>query len=85
MFWVNGFLIAQGEVVVVNDKFGIRLTDIVTTSEADASAKPQLTGQTNAINWLVLAHARAGDRKHPGGIVGTQADASSKDWQPKAN
>ena len=30
---VNGFLIAQGEVVVVNDKFGIRLTDIVTPSE----------------------------------------------------
>ena len=30
---VNGFLIAQGEVVVVNDKFGIRLTDIVTRSE----------------------------------------------------
>ncbi|KPF66061.1 flagellar motor switch protein FliN [beta proteobacterium AAP99] len=30
---VNGCLIAQGEVVVVNDKFGIRLTDIVTPSE----------------------------------------------------
>ena len=30
---VNGFLIAQGEVVVVNEKFGIRLTDIVTPSE----------------------------------------------------
>jgi flagellar motor switch protein FliN/FliY len=30
---VNGFLIAQGEVVVVNDKFGIRLTDVVTPSE----------------------------------------------------
>jgi flagellar motor switch protein FliN len=30
---VNGFLIAQGEVVVVNDKFGIRLTDIITPSE----------------------------------------------------
>ena len=30
---VNGFLIAQGEVVVVNDKFGVRLTDIVTPSE----------------------------------------------------
>ncbi len=30
---VNGFLIAQGEVVVVNDRFGIRLTDIVTPSE----------------------------------------------------
>ena len=30
---VNGCLIAQGEVVVVDDKFGIRLTDIVTPSE----------------------------------------------------
>jgi flagellar motor switch protein FliN/FliY len=30
---VNGTLIAQGEVVVVNDKFGIRLTDIVTPTE----------------------------------------------------
>ena len=29
---VNGCLIAQGEVVVVNEKFGIRLTDIVTPS-----------------------------------------------------
>jgi flagellar motor switch protein FliN/FliY len=30
---VNGYLIAQGEVVVVNEKFGVRLTDIVTPSE----------------------------------------------------
>lgn len=30
---VNGTLIAQGEVVVVNDKFGIRLTDIITPTE----------------------------------------------------
>ena len=30
---INGFLIAQGEVVVVNERFGIRLTDIVTPSE----------------------------------------------------
>ncbi|ODT32561.1 MAG: flagellar motor switch protein FliN [Kaistia sp. SCN 65-12] len=30
---INGCLIAQGEVVVVGDKFGIRLTDIVTPSE----------------------------------------------------
>ncbi|MBI4995849.1 MAG: flagellar motor switch protein FliN [Rhodocyclales bacterium] len=30
---INGTLIAQGEVVVVNDKFGIRLTDIVTPQE----------------------------------------------------
>ncbi len=30
---VNGYLIAKGEVVVVNEKFGIRLTDIVTPSE----------------------------------------------------
>ena len=31
--FVNGCLIAQGEVVAVNDKFGIRVTDIVTPSE----------------------------------------------------
>lgn len=31
--FVNGCLVAQGEVVVVNDKFGIRLTDIITPSE----------------------------------------------------
>ncbi len=30
---VNGMLIAHGEVVVVNQKFGIRLTDIVSPSE----------------------------------------------------
>jgi len=30
---VNGCLIAQGEVVVVNEKFGVRLTDIVMPSE----------------------------------------------------
>ncbi len=30
---INGYLIAQGEVVVVNDKFGIRLTDIITPPE----------------------------------------------------
>jgi flagellar motor switch protein FliN/FliY len=30
---VNGTLVAQGEVVVVNEKFGIRLTDIISPSE----------------------------------------------------
>jgi len=30
---VNGTLIAKGEVVVINDKFGIRLTDIITPAE----------------------------------------------------
>jgi len=30
---VNGTLIAHGEVVVINDKFGIRLTDVITPSE----------------------------------------------------
>lgn len=30
---VNGTLIAQGEVVVVNEKFGIRLTDIISPTE----------------------------------------------------
>ena len=31
--FVNGCLVAQGEVVVVNEKFGIRLTDIITPTE----------------------------------------------------
>jgi len=30
---VNGTLVAHGEVVVVNDKFGIRLTDVISPSE----------------------------------------------------
>jgi len=30
---INGYLIAQGEVVVVSDKFGVRITDILTPSE----------------------------------------------------
>ncbi len=30
---VNGTLVAHGEVVVVNEKFGIRLTDVVSTHE----------------------------------------------------
>ena len=30
---VNGTLIAHGEVVVVNDKYGIRLTDVISAAE----------------------------------------------------
>lgn len=30
---INGTLVAHGEVVVVNDKFGVRLTDIVSKAE----------------------------------------------------
>lgn len=31
--YVNGTLIAQGEVVVINDRFGVRLTDVVSPAE----------------------------------------------------
>jgi len=31
--FVNGTLVAHGEVVVVNDRFGVRLTDVVSPSE----------------------------------------------------
>lgn len=31
--FVNGYLIAQGEVVVVDDKYGIRVTDIITPAD----------------------------------------------------
>lgn len=30
---VNGTLVAHGEVVVVNDKFGVRLTDVISPAE----------------------------------------------------
>ncbi len=30
---VNGTLVAHGEVVVVNEKFGIRLTDVISAQE----------------------------------------------------
>ncbi len=30
---VNGHLIAQGEIVVMNGRFGVRLTDVVTAAE----------------------------------------------------
>ncbi|MFT5400877.1 MAG: flagellar motor switch protein FliN/FliY, partial [Gammaproteobacteria bacterium] len=30
---VNGTLVAHGEVVVVNEKFGIRLTDVISPSD----------------------------------------------------
>jgi flagellar motor switch protein FliN/FliY len=31
--FVNGTLIAHGEVVVVNDKFGVRVTDVISPAE----------------------------------------------------
>jgi len=31
--FVNGALVAHGEIVVVNDKYGIRLTDVITPGE----------------------------------------------------
>lgn len=30
---INGYLVAQGEVVVIEDKYGIRITEIITPSE----------------------------------------------------
>jgi flagellar motor switch protein FliN/FliY len=36
---VNGVRIARGEVVVVNEKFGIRLTDVVSASERMEQAR----------------------------------------------
>ncbi|PKM01669.1 MAG: flagellar motor switch protein FliN [Gammaproteobacteria bacterium HGW-Gammaproteobacteria-6] len=31
--FVNGTLVAHGEVVVINDKFGLRLTDVISPAE----------------------------------------------------
>ena len=69
---INGYLIAQGEVVVVADKYGVRITDIITPSEplvmnnhatvqssAPVSAAPllQVSGALIAIIALILAAA----------------------------
>ena len=37
---VNGTLVAHGEVVVVNEKFGIRLTDVVSPVERIKNLRP---------------------------------------------
>ena len=37
---VNGTLVAHGEVVVVNDKFGIRLTDVISPVERIKNLRP---------------------------------------------
>ena len=37
--FVNGKMIARGEAVVVNEKFGVRLTDIISTKERVESLK----------------------------------------------
>jgi flagellar motor switch protein FliN/FliY len=36
---VNGHLVARGEAMVVNDKFGVRITDIVRLSERIARSR----------------------------------------------
>ncbi|MBT8117169.1 MAG: flagellar motor switch protein FliN [Gammaproteobacteria bacterium] len=36
---VNGTLVARGEVVVVNDKFGVRLSDVISPAERVKSLK----------------------------------------------
>ena len=36
---VNGTLVARGEVVVVNDKFGVRLSDVISPSDRVKSLK----------------------------------------------
>ncbi len=81
---VNGYLIAQGEVVVVNDKFGIRLTDIVTPSErmrrlsngADRADRLERHAERLDVRRLTsLLWFIAHPRDDPGGPVAAQAHA----------
>ena len=76
---VNGYLIAQGEVVVVNDKFGIRLTDIVTPSRAHAPPEPRAECRTShELPDLAAAvlFVRASSALIPAGAVAAQAHAA---------
>ena len=49
---VNGTLIAHGEVVVINDKFGIRLTDVISLSER--VKRLSLMPLKSVLCWLLL-------------------------------
>ncbi|EGG1846855.1 flagellar motor switch protein FliN [Salmonella enterica subsp. enterica serovar Dublin] len=51
---INGYLIAQGEVVVVADKYGVRITDIITPA---GSPLMQVSGALIGIIALILAAA----------------------------
>lgn len=42
---VNGTLIAHGEIVVVDEKFGIRLTDVVSPAERIRNINKKLSGE----------------------------------------
>ena len=44
---VNGTLIAHGEVVVVNEKFGIRLTDVISAQERIKKLKKSMMSSYN--------------------------------------
>jgi flagellar motor switch protein FliN/FliY len=42
----NGLLVARGEVVVIEDAFGVRITEIITSSERKALAEDTASGKT---------------------------------------
>lgn len=44
---VNGTLIAHGEIVVVDDKFGVRLTDVVSPAERIRKINSELSGRAH--------------------------------------
>jgi flagellar biosynthetic protein FliP len=62
---VNGTLIAQGEVVVVNEKFGIRLTDIITPQERIRKLNRCRPGQS-----LGAGRGSAPGRRRSAGVSG---------------
>lgn len=51
---VNGYLVAQGEVVVVNNKFGIRLTDVVTRRNGCAASIGADMNMTQSLITIVV-------------------------------
>ena len=50
---VNGTLIAHGEVVVVNDKFGIRLTEVISPSERSFTTAPHQSAKRTSTSLAV--------------------------------
>jgi flagellar motor switch protein FliN/FliY len=80
---VNGHLIAQGEVVVVNDKFGIRLTDIVTPSERLRRMNRNCRRRADdRLDTALAAGLRRGARDDPARAVADEIRAAASRQRP---
>src|SRR3954465_207931 len=71
--FVNGTLVAHGEVVVVNEKFGIRLTDVISPPERIRKLKKNCASFRSPASRRSSSHSR--DGRAGTGHIGAAAGA----------